>query len=137
MKVLAGDGVGSSRRLLCRVVWVAWLVSSCPVEVRKSEAEPVTDVCGAAALLLEDWVLDNSSPNSTMLIVASFEGMVLLLGERATLLATRLLEDGSSIWQGGADYGRPVSLGIWIVLLICVWKVSAEARRLELEGRQI
>jgi hypothetical protein len=62
-----------------------------------------------------------------VLIVAGFEGTVLLLGERATLLAARLLKDGGSIWQGGADLGRKMGLGIWIVLFICVREVSAEA----------
>ena len=58
-----------------------------------------------------------------MLIVASIDGTVLLLSEWAMLLATRFLKDGGSILQSGANLG----LGIWIMLLICVQELSAEA----------
>jgi hypothetical protein len=126
MKVLVGDGARSGRELLLRRV--AGLISSRLVEVGESVAEPVAEVRGAPVLLLEDWVFDNGGPNGAMLIVTGFEGTVLLLGKRATLLAACLLEDGGSIWQGGADFGRKVSLGVWIVLFIRVREVSAEAR---------
>lgn len=125
MKVLVGDGARSGGEpLLCRV---AWLISSRLVEVGESVAEAVAEVRGAAVLLLEDWVFDNGGPNGAVFIVAGFEGTVLLLGERATLLAARLLEDGGSVWQGGADFGREMGLGVWIVLLIRIREVSAEA----------
>ena len=126
MKVLVSDGARSGRELLLRRV--AGLISSRLVEVGESVAEPVAEVRGAPVLLLEDWVFDNSGPNGAVLIVTGFEGTVLLLGKRATLLTASLLEDGGSIWQGGADFGRKVGLGVWIVLLIRVREVSAEAR---------
>ena len=125
MKVLVGDGARSGGEPFLRRV--AWLVSSCLVEVGKSVAEPVTEIRGAAVLLLKDWVFDDGGPNGAVLVVAGFEGTVLLLGEGATLLAARLLEDGGSVWQGGADFGRKVGLGVWIVLLVRVREVSAEA----------
>lgn len=62
-----------------------------------------------------------------MFVVAGLEGTVLLLGERATLFAARLLKDGCSIGQGGADLGRKMGFGIRIMLLICIREVSAEA----------
>lgn len=96
MKLLIGRGAcGGGEFLLCRV---ARLVSSRLVEVRERVAEPVTEVCRAAVLLLEYWVFDDGSPNGTVLVVPSFECTVLLLREWATLLATRLLKDGCSIW---------------------------------------
>jgi hypothetical protein len=125
MKVLVGDGARSGGEpFLCRV---AWLISSRLVEIRESVAEPVAEICGAAVLLLEDWVFDDGGPNGAVLIVTGFEGTVLLLCERATLLAARLLEDGCSVWQGRADFGRKVGLGVWIMLLIRVGEVSTEA----------
>jgi hypothetical protein len=128
MKVLVGDGARSGGELfLCRVTG---LVTSRLVEIRESVAEPVTEICGAAVLLLEDWVFDDGGPNGAVPIVAGFERTVLLLGERATLLAARLLEDGGSVWQGGTDFGGKVCLGVWIVLLVRVREVSAEAGRL-------
>jgi hypothetical protein len=128
MKVLVGDGArGGGELLLCRVTR---LVSGRLVEIRESVAEPVTEVRGAAVLLLEDRVFDDGGPNGAVFIVASFEGAVLLLGEWTTLLAARLLEDGGSVWQGGADLGRQMGLGVWIVLLIRVREISAEAGRL-------
>ena len=133
MDVLVGCRTCSSAELL--LCGVAWLVSGSLVEVGECVAEPVTKVSGAAVLLLEDWVFDNGGPNSAVFIVAGFEGTVLLLGERATLFAARLLEDGGSIWQGGADFGRKMGLGVWIVLLIRIREVRAEAGGLVLGGQ--
>jgi hypothetical protein len=128
MKVLVGDGARSGGEpLLCRV---AWLISSRLVEVGESVAEAVAEVRGAAVLLLEDWVFDNGGPNGAVFIISGLESTVLLLSERATLLAARLLEDGGSIRQGGADFGRKVGLCVWVVLLIRIREVSAEAGRL-------
>jgi hypothetical protein len=135
MKMLVGDGARSGGEpFLCRVTW---LISGRLVEIRESVAEPVAEVRGAAVLLLENWVFDDGGPNGAVLIVASFEGTVLLLGEGATFLAACLLEDGGSVWQCGADFGRKVGLGIWIMLLIRVREVSAEAGGLGLGEGQI
>ena len=51
-----------------------------------------------AILLLEDGVLDDGGPNGAVLVVAGFECVVLFLGEGPSLLATRLLKDGRSVW---------------------------------------
>src|SRR6266436_2529258 len=125
MKVLVGDGTRRNGELFLRRV--AWLVSCRLVEIGESVAEAVAQIGGAAVLLLEDWVFDDGGPNSAVLIVTGLEGTVLLFGEGATLLAARLLKDGGSIWQGGADLGRKVCFSIWIVLLVRVREVSAEA----------
>src|SRR5712691_7976385 len=98
MKLLVGRGARSRREPLLRRV--AWLVSGRLVEIGESVAEPVAEVGGTAILLLEDGVLDDGGPNGAVLVVARFERAVLLLGEGPPLLATRLLEDGRSVWQG-------------------------------------
>lgn len=132
MKVLVGDGACSGGEpFLCRV---AWFISSCLVKIGKGVAKPVAEICGAAVLLLEDWVFDDGGPNGAVLIVTGFEGTVLLLSERATLLAARLLEDGCSIWQGRTNFGRKVGLGVWIMLLVRVREVSTETGELVMRG---
>ena len=125
MKLLVGRGARSRREPLLRRV--AWFVSGCLVEVGESVAEPVTEVGGTAILLLEDGVLDDGGPNGAVLVVARLERAVLLLGEGPSLLATRLLKDGRSVWQGRADFGGKVGLGVRIVLFVRVREVSAEA----------
>lgn len=125
MKLLVGRGSRGGRELfLCRV---AWFVSGGLVEIGESVAEPVTEIRGAAVLLLEDGIFDDGSPDGAVLVVASFERAVLLLSEGTTFLTTRLLEDGRSVREGRADFRGEVGLGVRVVLLVRVWKVCAEA----------
>jgi len=123
--VLVGHGAGSDGELF--LGRVAWLVSGRLVEVRESVAEPVAEVGGAAILFLEDRVFDDGGPDGAVLIVAGFEGTVLLLGEGTALLATRLLKDGRSVWERRANFGGKVGLGVRVVLFVRVREVSAEA----------
>jgi hypothetical protein len=97
MNVLVGRSARSSGELFLRRV--AWLVSGRLVEIRESVAEPVAEVGGATVLFLEDWIFDDGGPNGAVLVVASFERTVFLLGEGTSLLTTRLLEDGRSVWE--------------------------------------
>ena len=132
MKLLVGRGARSRRELL--LSRVAWLVSGRLVEIRESVAEPVAEVGGAAVLLLEDGVFDDGGPDGAVLVVAGFERAVLLLGEGPSLLATRLLKDGRPVWQGRANFGGEVGLGVRIVLFVRVREVSAEAGERERKG---
>jgi hypothetical protein len=125
MKVLVGRGTCSSAELL--LSGVARLVSGSLVEVGECVAEAVTKVSGAAVLLLEDWVFDYGRPDGAMLIVTGLECTVLFLRKWAALLATRLLKDGCTIREGGADFGGEMGLGVGVVLLVRVGEVSAEA----------
>ena len=125
MKLLVGRSARSRRELLLRRV--AWLVSGRLVEIRESVAKPVAEVGGTTILVLEDGVIDDGGPNGAVLIVARLERAVLLLCEGPSLLAARLLKDGRSVWQGRANFGGKVGLGVRIVLFVRVREVSAEA----------
>lgn len=123
--MLVGRGARSSGKLF--LGRVAWLVPGRLVEIREGVAEPVAEVGGATILFLKNWVFDDGGPNGAVPIVAGFERTVFLLSEGATLLATRLLEDGRSVWQGRADFGGKVGLGVRVVLFVRVREVSAKA----------
>lgn len=112
---------------LSLLLWgVAWFVARSLIEFREGVAEAVAEVGGAAVLLLEDGVLDDGGPYGAVLLVAGFEGAVLLLGEGATLLGAGLFKDGAAVWESGADLAGEMGLCVGIVLLVRVGEVGAE-----------
>ena len=112
---------------LSLLLWgVAWFVARSLVEFREGVAEAVAEVGGAAVLLLEDGVLDDGGPYRAMLLVAGFEGAVLVFGEGTTLLGAGLFKDGAAVWEGGADLAGEMGLCVGIVLLVRVGEVGAE-----------
>lgn len=110
------------------LLWcIAWLIARSLIELRESISKAVTKICRATILFLEDGILDNSSPDGAMLLVASFECTVLFFSEGTAFLAARLLEDGAAIWQCGAYFTRKMSLRVWIMFLIRVREICPEA----------
>jgi hypothetical protein len=97
------------------------------IQLRKRVAETVAEVSRSPILLLKHGVFDYRSPNRTVFLIASLESAVFLFSEGTTLLATCLLKDGTSIWEGRADFTGEMGLGIWIVFLVRVWEVSAKS----------
>jgi hypothetical protein len=106
---------------------VPWLIARCLIQLRKRVAETVAEVSRSPILLLKHGVFDYRSPNRTVFLIASLESAVFLFSEGTTLLATCLLKDGTSIWEGRADFTGEMGLGIWIVFLVRVWEVSAKS----------
>lgn len=106
---------------------VARLVAGSLVELREGVAEAVAEVGGAAVLLLEDGILDDGGPYGAVLLVASLEGAVLLLGKGTPLLGAGLFEDGAAVWEGGADLAGEMGLCVGVVLLVRVGEVGTKA----------
>src|SRR5262245_7656067 len=68
------------------------------IQIRESVSEPITQIVTTSFLIFEYGVLDDSSPDSAMLLVTGFEGTVFFLGEWPTFFGPRLFKEGGAIW---------------------------------------
>ena len=67
------------------------------IEVGERISEPISQISGAPILLLENRVFNNGRPSGAMLLITSFKGGILRLGEGSSTFAARLLEEGRSV----------------------------------------
>ena len=99
------------------------------VQIGKRVPEPIPQISRPAFLFLENGVLDDLSPERSVLLVPRSQSAVLFLCEWAPFLAAGFLEEGFAVWEAGADSGRKVGLGVWVVLFVRVWEVCSEPRK--------
>jgi len=61
-----------------------------------------------------------------MFFISRSQSPVLFLRKRAAFLASGFLKERFPVRETGTDPRGEVSLGIWVVLFVCVWEVCSE-----------
>lgn len=69
-----------------------------------------------------------------MLLIPRSQSEILLLRERAALLASGFLKEGFPVREAGADSRGKMGLGVWVVLFVCVGEVRPEPEETQNSG---